>query len=93
MKSAPRAHLSCFSTALWSMLLSIVLLPALSAETPPVAAHLDEVRRGFENPPDNSRIMMRWWWFGPALTKPELEREIKAMKAASAALKWRQSIP
>jgi len=19
--------------------------------------------------------MMRWWWFGPAVTKPELERE------------------
>ena len=26
--------------------------------------------------------MMRWWWFGPAVTKPELEREIKAMKEA-----------
>jgi hypothetical protein len=26
--------------------------------------------------------MVRWWWFGPAVTKPELEREIKAMKAA-----------
>jgi hypothetical protein len=26
--------------------------------------------------------MMRWWWFGPAVTKPELEREIRAMKAA-----------
>ncbi|KQV27079.1 glycoside hydrolase [Massilia sp. Root335] len=25
--------------------------------------------------------MMRWWWFGPAVAKPELEREILAMKA------------
>lgn len=25
--------------------------------------------------------MMRWWWFGPAVSKPELEREITAMKA------------
>ena len=24
--------------------------------------------------------MMRWWWFGPAVTKPELEREMRAMK-------------
>jgi alpha-L-rhamnosidase len=63
-------------------LLGVVLLPARSAETPPAASQLDEVRRGFENPPDNSRIMMRWWWFGPAVTKPELEREIRAMKAA-----------
>jgi hypothetical protein len=82
MKSAPRALLPCFSTALSCMLLSVALLPVLSAETPPAAAHLDEVRRGFESPPGDSRIMMRWWWFGPAVTKPELEREIRAMKAA-----------
>jgi len=25
---------------------------------------------------------MRWWWFGPAVTKAELEREMRAMKAA-----------
>ncbi len=24
--------------------------------------------------------MMRWWWFGPSVTKPELEREMRAMK-------------
>ena len=26
--------------------------------------------------------MMRWWWFGPAVEKPELKREMLAMKAA-----------
>jgi hypothetical protein len=25
--------------------------------------------------------MMRWWWFGPAVTKPELARELEQMKA------------
>ena len=25
---------------------------------------------------------MRWWWFGPAATKPELTRELEQMKAA-----------
>ena len=25
--------------------------------------------------------MMRWWWFGPAVTKPELQRELEQMKA------------
>ena len=25
---------------------------------------------------------MRWWWFGPAATKPELKRELEQMKAA-----------
>ncbi len=26
--------------------------------------------------------MMRWWWFGPAVTQPELQRELEQMKAA-----------
>jgi hypothetical protein len=26
--------------------------------------------------------MMRWWWFGPAVTNAELERELRVMKAA-----------
>lgn len=26
--------------------------------------------------------MMRWWWFGPAVTKPEIQRELEEMKAA-----------
>jgi hypothetical protein len=26
--------------------------------------------------------MMRWWWFGPSATKPELQRELEEMKAA-----------
>ncbi len=34
----------------------------------------------FVHPPDDARIMMRWWWFGPSVTKPELEREMRAMK-------------
>lgn len=46
------------------------------------AQSLDELKRGFETPPDDARIMMRWWWFGPAVTKPEIERELQAMKAA-----------
>lgn len=39
-----------------------------------------DVRRGFERPPDDSRIMMRWWWFGPSVTKQEIERELRVMK-------------
>jgi hypothetical protein len=39
------------------------------------------LQRGFEHPPDDARIMMRWWWFGPAVTNLELERELRAMKA------------
>ncbi len=40
------------------------------------------LRSAFVQPPGNAKLMMRWWWFGPAVVKPELEREIDAMKAA-----------
>ncbi|MGD1071450.1 MAG: glycosyl hydrolase [Bryobacteraceae bacterium] len=42
---------------------------------------LDRLRQGFLNPPDDARVMMRWWWFGSAVVKPELEREMRVMKA------------
>ena len=45
------------------------------------AATLDELQRGFLQPPPDSRIMMRWWWFGPAVTKDGIERELRTMKA------------
>jgi hypothetical protein len=44
------------------------------------APDIVEQRRLFTNPPDDCRIMMRWWWFGPAVTRTELEREMKLMK-------------
>ena len=44
-------------------------------------ANVADLRRAFESPPDDARINMRWWWFGPSVTKPELEREMRAMKA------------
>jgi hypothetical protein len=39
-----------------------------------VAGHL-------ATPPDDSRAMVRWWWFGPSLVNAQLEREMLAMKA------------
>jgi hypothetical protein len=44
--------------------------------------HLARLERAFANPPDDCRIMMRWWWFGPAVSKSELRRELEQMKAA-----------
>ncbi|HEY6391308.1 MAG TPA: glycosyl hydrolase [Bryobacteraceae bacterium] len=43
-------------------------------------AGIEQLKRDFENPPDDARIMMRWWWFGPAVSKRELEREMRLMK-------------
>lgn len=63
---------------LFLSLLASVVSTAQQRSTP---AALDELRRSFVEPPLDSRIMMRWWWFGPAVTKPELERELQLMKA------------
>jgi glycosyl hydrolase family 106( putative alpha-L-rhamnosidase) len=41
----------------------------------------DALRQAFAHPPDDTRVMMRWWWFGPAVTKTELLRELEEMKA------------
>ncbi len=45
------------------------------------APSLAALRRGFETPPDDARIMMRWWWFGPAVTRAGLERDLRQMKS------------
>jgi hypothetical protein len=41
-----------------------------------------ELHASFAHPPDDCRIMVRWWWFGPSATEPELQRELEQMKAA-----------
>ncbi len=56
----------------------IALACALWASTPDDLAGL---RKAFQQPPDDARIMMRWWWFGPSVAKPQLEREMRLMKA------------
>jgi hypothetical protein len=40
-----------------------------------------EVARGFHTPPDAAKPMVRWWWFGPAVEKPEILKELQQMKA------------
>ena len=62
-----------------------ILVSACFVLVPGTAAQQDEnlalLEKSFANPPDDCRIMMRWWWFGPAVTKPELQRELEQMKA------------
>src|SRR5882724_5905741 len=58
----------------------ILLLGSLVPSPAARAQSINELQRGFVQPPDDARIMMRWWWFGPAVTKPELEREMRIMK-------------
>src|SRR3954470_10611818 len=58
-------------------LTALVILAQLLA----AADDISSLRHTFAEPPDDSRVMVRWWWFGPAVTNPELEREMRAMKA------------
>jgi len=54
---------------------------AVAVATPPAApANVADLRLGFQHPPDDASIMVRRWWFGPAVTTPELEREMRLMK-------------
>ncbi len=74
------------ASGLGTILLSLLFASPLLAQPPArvagsrEAAGIVELQRFFQEPPDDSRIMMRWWWFGPAVTKPEIERELRFMK-------------
>jgi len=56
---------------------AISLSPAMPAQNSG-----NDFERQFQNPPDDARPMMRWWWFGPAVTKPELQKELETMRSA-----------
>ena len=42
---------------------------------------IDSLRRAFLEPADDARVMMRWWWFGPAITTEQIVRDLDAMRA------------
>lgn len=42
---------------------------------------IQTIEQNFQNPPAASRPMVRWWWFGLAVQKPEILRELQQMKA------------
>ena len=53
---------------------------AMPAPPPSSAPGLAAVQRSFASPPDESRPMVRWWWFGPSVTREEIEAEMRRMK-------------
>lgn len=58
--------------------IALLLGAALAAQAQTPLAHLEQT---FQTPPNNAKPMVRWWWFGPAVTKPEILREEENMKA------------
>src|SRR5438132_9505395 len=71
-------RLSCLLAILALLLAANTHLAFTQSSTQ--SSGIDQLQRAFATPPDDARIMMRWWWFGPAVTKPELEREMRLMK-------------
>jgi alpha-L-rhamnosidase len=65
------------SGAVLSLILSTIVLGGPMGSF----ADVEQLEQSFKQPPDDARIMMRWWWFGPAVTRPQLEREMNLMKA------------
>jgi len=45
-------------------------------------SNIDEVFKGFQNPPNSAHLFVRWWWNGNRLTKKEILRELDIMKSA-----------
>ncbi len=56
--------------------------PTAKLAQAPSSAEVAALQRNFQNPPHDSKIMVRWWWFGPAVTSQELEKEMHEMKDA-----------
>src|ERR1700678_1073869 len=59
----------------------VALTGSLAFLQTPKPDPLQALRAGFLNPPDDARPMVRWWWFGAAVVKPEILRELQQMKA------------
>lgn len=60
------------------LMCGLPILPAVSQQAQPSIA---QIQQQFLSPPDDSKPMVRWWWFGPAVEKTEISRELQQMKA------------
>jgi hypothetical protein len=54
---------------------------AVTETAPAASVSVQSLWENFSNPPANARPMVRWWWFGAAVEKPEILRELQQMKA------------
>jgi hypothetical protein len=41
---------------------------------------IESLKSSFKNPPTETKPMVRWWWFGAAVEKPEILHELQQMK-------------
>ena len=60
----------------------MLALLLVGSATLPAQDSIAALRHQFQDPPADARPMMRWWWFGPAVVKPELKKELETMQDA-----------
>src|SRR5580704_16237067 len=72
----PRANHHLTTKIATTISLAIALSTTLFSQS-----SIDNLRKNFQNPPADAKPMMRWWWFGTAVEKPEILRELKQMQA------------
>jgi glycosyl hydrolase family 106( putative alpha-L-rhamnosidase) len=72
----PRTQCSLTTLSLLAAALACTSLAPLLAQT-----SITNLHRNFETPPTGARPMVRWWWFGLAVQKSEILRELQQMKA------------
>jgi hypothetical protein len=77
MKPPPLRFASATSVA------SVVFIATLFTAGSPLNANIDQLQSSFDQPPDNTRIMVRWWWFGSSVTKPEIQSELNIAKSGA----------
>ena len=82
-RTMPGDYDCCMRLRTWwlgaPLVIAVLVWPAATVFSA-APSDLAALREAFLHPPDDARIMMRWWWFGAAVEKPELEKEIRTMK-------------
>jgi hypothetical protein len=75
-------HLLRATTRHFAVRITLALLLASAIRLTAQPESVADLQKAFQNPPADARPMMRWWWFGPAVTKPELRTELETMQKA-----------
>ena len=69
-----------FSSRFPQALLLTAISLGLAPSPVPAQSPIESLKSNFKNPSTEAKPMVRWWWFGAAVEKPEILRELQQMK-------------
>ena len=79
----PRSNTVRILVAMLVLDIVVVAVQAASREKSALApGSMPALKENFIHPPASARPMVRWWWFGTAVQKREILRELEQMKAS-----------